>query len=169
MKRFIIAVALVLAPVVATAQTATQGITTKVKVKSAVSFTLGSNLDFGAAIPGATASIDEFGVSTTGGSLGAVSLAANQAVTVTASYSGLTGTGAPITSASVTPACSYNATAATASAATSFDCTTGFVTPATGTGAAYYFFLGGAVSIPAGQQAGVYNGTATVTGSYTNY
>ena len=166
MKRFIIAAALVLAPAVASAQTATQAINTTVTVKSAVSFASPSDLNFGSAIPGAIAGVSEKGVTTTGGTVGSVVLYANQAVSVTAAYTSLTGPGTALTA---TPACGYNSTS-TASSATTFTCATGFSSPAAGTGVGgYYVFLGGSVSLPAGQQAGAYSGTATVTGTYTNY
>jgi hypothetical protein len=166
MKRIIVGFALLLAPAVAVAQSpATATINTSATVKSAVSFASAVDLDFGAAIPGATAGVTENDVSTTGGTVGSVVLFANQPVTVTAVYSTLTGPGTALTPSA---ACAWNSTT-TASSATSFDCTTGYISPAAGTGSGYSIFLGGSVALPAGQLAGVYAGTATLTGTYTTY
>jgi hypothetical protein len=167
MKRIIVGFALLLAPAVAVAQSpATATITTKAKVKSVVSFGSPVNLDFGAAIPGASAGVTEKGVTTTSGTVGSVLLFANQSVDVTAAYSALTGPGTDLTP---TPLCAWNSTA-TASSANTFVCATGYSSPVGGTGASgYSIFLGGSVTLPAGQLAGVYAGTATITGTYTTY
>jgi hypothetical protein len=166
MKRIIVGFALLLAPAVAVAQSpATATIATSATVKSAVSFASAVDLDFGAAIPGTSAGVTEQGSSTTGGTVGSVVLNANQAVLVTAAYSTLTGPGAALTP---TAACGWNSTA-TASSATTFACATGYSSPAAGTGTGYSIFLGGSIALPAGQVAGVYTGTATLTGTYTTY
>jgi hypothetical protein len=167
MKRIIVGFALLLAPAVAVAQSpATATINTSATVKSAVSFSAPVDLDFGAAIPGASAGVTEKGVTTTSGSVGSLKLFANQSVSVTAAYSALTGPGADLTPVA---ACGWNSTA-TASSANTFACATGYTSPAGGTGATgYSIFLGGSIALPAGQLAGNYVGTATVTGTYTTY
>lgn len=176
MKRLFLALAFVAAPAAMQAQTCTASpcnatpITTAVTVKSAVSFGVGGNLNFGVVAGGTTAAVDAQGTSATGGTPGSVILSANQAVTVTAAFAPLTSAGLPNLTVSA-PSCGYSTTATTSTVNTTlFTCGTGYTSPATGTGATgIYVWMGGSVATTASTPAGTYAGTATATGTYTVY
>ena len=176
MKRFIAALFLLAAPVALRAQTACTGspctapaVNTSLTVKSAVSFTVNGAIDFGSVVGGTTAQVDAQGASTSLGASGGVILNANQAVTVKATFSGLTSgtTTLPVT----LPSCGWSTLGTTSTTNTTlFACGTGYTSPATGTGAGgIYVWLGGEVATTASTPAGSYAGTATVTGTYTAY
>ena len=176
MKRLIAGLFLLAAPATLRAQACAGSpcsatpITTALVVQSAVSFSVGGGLDFGAVAGGTTASVDAQGTSSSFGAAGAVVLNANQTVAVTAVFSVLTSAGFPNLSVSA-PSCGWS-TATTTSVAntTLFACGTGYSSPATGTGAGgLYVWLGGSVATLTSTPAGNYAGTATVTGVYTSY
>jgi hypothetical protein len=176
MKRFIAALFLFAAPAVVQAQTVCTGspctapaVNTSLTVKSAVSFTVNGAVDFGSVVGGTTAQVDAQGTSSSLGASGGVILNANQAVTVKATFSSLTSgaTSLPVSS----PSCGWSTLGATSTTNTTiFVCSTGYTSPATGTGAGgIYVWLGGQVATTASTPAGSYAGTATVTGTYTAY
>ena len=176
MKRLIIGLLLLAAPAALRAQTCSASpctanpITTALVVRSAVSFSVGGGLDFGAVAGGSTASVDAQGVASAGGVAGAVVLKANQAVAVTASFSPLASAGMP-NLAVTSPSCGWSTTSGTSVANTTlFTCGTGYTSPAIGTGVGgVYVWLGGSVATLTSTPAGNYAGTATVTGVYTSY
>jgi hypothetical protein len=174
MKRLIVALCLFAAPAALRAQTCAASpcsatpVVTNLKVKSAVTFTANGLVDFGSIAPGGTASITADGVGT--GTAAGVIMNANQAVTVTATFAALTSAGMP--NLSVTnPTCGYSILATTNTTNTTlFDCTTGHLSPATGTGATgLYIWLGGEIATTAATPAGNYAGSATIRGVYTAY
>lgn len=177
MKRLFVALCLLAAPAALRAQTCAASpcdanpITTSLVVRSAVTFSVGGGLDFGVVAGGTTAAVDAQGTATAGGgAAGAVILNANQAVTVTASFSPLTSAGMPNLTVS-SPSCGWSTTSATSVTNTTlFTCGTGYTSPAAGTGAGgLYVWLGGSVATLASTPAGNYAGTATVRGTYTAY
>jgi hypothetical protein len=175
MKRLLVALCLLAAPAALRAQTCAASpctsdpITTSLTVRSAVTFGVVGGLDLGAVAGGSTASVTAQGVASSGGVAGAISLNANQAVAVTATFSALTSAGMP--NLAITPSCGWSTTSGTSTTDTTiFTCGTGYTSPATGTGAGgIYLWLGGSVATLASSPAGNYAGTATVTGIYTSY
>ncbi|MDB4880078.1 MAG: hypothetical protein JWL60_1524 [Gemmatimonadetes bacterium] len=172
MKNLLLALALVAAPAVASAQvippaTTSAAITTAIKVKSAVTLTAGDNVDFGTVVPGSTASVDVQGV-TTGASAGSVGLVTNQAVTISVALTDLASALASTApDLSVTsPVCGLH-TARTADAQTVIKDCAGFTTASTG--GTFWVFVGGSVTTASTTAAGGYAGTATVTASYIAY
>ncbi|MDB4887297.1 MAG: hypothetical protein JWN79_2735 [Gemmatimonadetes bacterium] len=174
MKRIIFGLALLLTPALASAQACTASpcvatnIATSVTVKSAVTFGVGSDLDFGVVVPASAAGVTAQGVSTTSGSAGSVTLVANQSVSVTADFSDLTGPGAA-TLAVASTSCGVSTTSTTSITVTTlFPCATPKLIDGTAA-ATTHIWLGGSVTTLATTPAGNYAGTATVTGTYTAY
>lgn len=174
MKRFIVALCLLAAPAALRAQTCTVSpcssnpVVTNLTVKSAVSFTANGAVDFGSITPGGTATITAQNAGGLGSAAGVI-LNANQAVTVTATFTALT---SGTNSLSVTnPSCGYSTTSTTNTTNTTlFGCAVGYTSPAIGTGAGgLYIWLGGDIATTASTPAGNYAGSATVKGVYTAY
>jgi len=174
MKRFLVALCLLAAPAALHAQACTgspcssTAVVTNLVVKSAVTFTANGAVDFGSVTPGSTATITAQNTGGFGSAAGVI-LNANQAVTVTATFTTLTdGTNF----LSVTnPSCGWSTSSTSNTTNTTlFGCAAGYLTPAAGTGAGgLYIWLGGDIATTASTQAGSYTGSATVKGVYTAY
>jgi hypothetical protein len=173
MKRILVALCLLAAPAALHAQACAASpcsatpVVTNLTVKSAVSFTANGLLDFGSITPGSTASQTADGVGV--GAAAGVILNANQAVTVTATFTPLTLGAASLPVSN--PTCGYSTLSTTNTTNTTlFGCAAGHTSPATGTGATgLYIWLGGEVATTASTQAGNYVGSATIKGVYTAY
>jgi hypothetical protein len=175
MKRFFVALCLLAAPAALRAQACAASpcnatpVATSLVVKSSVTFSPNGAVDFGFVASGGSAVVDPQGVLGLGSPAGVI-LNSNQAVTVVASFSPLTSAGMPNLTVS-SPSCGWSTTSTTSAVnTTTFVCSTGYTSPATGTGAGgLYVWLGGTVNTLGSTPAGNYSGSATVTGTYVSY
>ena len=175
MKRLFVALCLLAAPAAVRAQSCAASpcnatpVATSLVVRSSVTFSPNGSVDFGFVASGGSAVVDPQGVVGLGSPAGVI-LNANQAVSVQASFAPLTSAGMPNLTVS-SPTCGWSTTSTTSAANTTlFTCSTGYTSPAAGTGAGgLYVWLGGTINTLASTPAGNYAGTATVVGTYTAY
>jgi hypothetical protein len=165
MRRLPLLAALVLLPVAAQAQTASGTVGAVARVQSSVTFMAPArSLDFGAITPGTLTTV----APSAGGLIG---LRYNTSATVV--VSGLTLTHATLPGITLTPSvtCAQDAGSAAASP-TTFTCGSGYSTAlAANALTTWYFYIGGSIT---GAQtstiaAGVYNGSVTLTATFTTY
>jgi hypothetical protein len=175
MKRLFVALCLLVAPAALRAQACAASpcnatpVATWLVVKSSVTFAPNGAVDFGFVASGGSAVADPQGVTGLGSPAGVI-LSSNQAVTVKATFSPLSATGFPDLTVS-SPTCGWSTVGTTSVANTTlFTCSTGYTSPAAGTGAGgLYVWLGGTVNTLGSTPAGNYSGSATVVGTYTAY
>ena len=162
MKKTLFAALLVVTPMVATAQTATGNISATATVGSVVVFSNPVALDFGPAIaPGSSATV------LPGAGSGRIQLDYNVAPTVTAPAS-VTLTNAGGATMSMSTLCGSDVVSTGATLVT-FVCTTPAAPPFANAATQHWFFVGGSLTVPAAQAAGVYTGTVVLTAAFTNF
>lgn len=148
------------------AQSATASMAATARVQSAVSFSSISNLDFGAAAAPGTAIIS------TPANGGKAMVTYNTPTTITVTGSSLAHTTLPATLA-VTYACAQ-ATTGTSTTPTAFpgSCAAGYTTALAGNArTSHWIYVGGTIAAAetATAPAGVYNGSITLTATYTTF
>lgn len=161
MKKLLL-LALFVAPMVATAQTATGNVSATATVSSVVVFSNPVGLDFGPPIaPGASVTVPA------GAGSGRIQLDYNVAPTVTAPPSVLLSSagGATMTMSTL---CGHDVVS-TGATVTAFTCTTPEAAPFANVAAQHWFFIGGSLNVPANQAAGVYTGTVVLTAAFTAF
>jgi spore coat protein U-like protein len=162
MKKILIGAAMMALPVVVGAQTATGNISATATVSSVVVFSNPTGLDFGAPLtPGSTATV------TPGAASGRIQLAYNVAPTVTAPATVTLSNGSGATM-SMSTLCGHDVVN-TGASISMFACTTPAAPPFANVQTQHWFFVGGSLTVPATQAAGVYTGTIVLTASYTSF
>ena len=157
--------AVVVAPAVASAQSATGSVNVNATVQSAVSFGTQTSANFGIVTPNVAATVTPGGVGS-----GRIPVSYNTDFTVTAPASVTLNHASVAASITVTSACAEDSNGASATP-TAFTCATGYSRSGVTGAGTHYLFVGG--SIPAAQTAtapaGAYSGSLTFTATFTSY
>lgn len=153
------AAVLALTPAAATAQSAS--ITASATVATALTVTNLRNLGFGTVIPGFNRTINA-----TDATSGHFSLAGGANAEVAISFSALPSLTGPGTAMAVAYTATYNTSDAGGSG-TSFTPSSGVTTRLDSTTGGLHVYLGGTLTVPAGQTPGSYSGTVTMDAAYT--
>lgn len=151
--------ALALAPNTATAQSAS--IQATATVATALTVTNVRDLGFGTVIPGYNRTIVE-----TDATSGHFSISGGANAEVQVSFSALPSLTGPGTAMTVAYTATWNTSDAGGSG-TSFDPTAGVTTRLDSTTGLLHVYLGGVLTVPAGQTPGAYSGTVTMDAAYT--
>jgi hypothetical protein len=162
MRKLLLVGALLVAPAVLRAQPATGNIDATATVSSVVVFSNATGLDFGPAIaPGGSSTV------LPGSGSGSIELSYNVAPLVSAPASVVLTNGGGATM-SMTTLCGHDISN-TGATITTFTCTTPAAAPFVNTATSHWFFVGGSLTVPAAQPAGVYTGTVVLTATYTSF